>query len=160
MRRLELQTTHRSRARAEGFTLAEVVMSIFIAAVVFCGVIGAYVQAAYRAEWSGYSLAAQALAIQQLEQAKAGVWDNQTCNITNLNTVTSATLDLPVPGSSTNSVYATNYTTITSITNLDVTQVTVYMVKVDTVWPFLWKNRVVYYTNTVADYYAPDMPSL
>jgi hypothetical protein len=30
------------------------------------------------------------------------------------------------------------------------------MVKVETAWPFRWKNQVVYFTNTIVDYFAPD----
>jgi hypothetical protein len=31
-----------------------------------------------------------------------------------------------------------------------------YFVQVNTVWPFRWKNQTVYFTNTIADYYAPE----
>ena len=31
-----------------------------------------------------------------------------------------------------------------------------YMVKVSVIWPFRWKNQNVYFTNTIANYYAPD----
>jgi hypothetical protein len=31
-----------------------------------------------------------------------------------------------------------------------------YFVQVNTVWPFRWKNTLVYYTNTLGDYFAPD----
>ena len=130
-------------------------MCIFIIMLVFAAIITAYIQTSYRAEWSGYSLAAQAAAIQQLESAKAAIWDplqipvkDEICQLTN---VTSVLLDLPVSG--TNTVYATNYTTVTLILNSPYSN---YMVKVDTVWPFRWKNQVVYFTNTIADYYAPD----
>ena len=53
---------HRS---AGAFTLAEVVISVGIATLVFAGLITGYVQSSYRAEWSGYSIAAQALAVHQ-----------------------------------------------------------------------------------------------
>jgi type II secretory pathway pseudopilin PulG len=156
---------------ALAFTLAEVVVCLAIASLIFCGVITAYVQSLYRAEWSGLSLAAQAYSIQQLEQAKAAVWDNTKCQITNLNLTawscsnnvwtgyTTNTLDLPVSG--TNCLYATNFVTVSLISNAFNTQITYYMVRVDTVWPFAWNkggNRL--YTNTIADLFAPDMPSL
>jgi prepilin-type N-terminal cleavage/methylation domain-containing protein len=144
--------------RALGFTLAEVLISLAIAAMVFSGVITAYVQSSYRAEWSGYSLAAQSLAIQQLEQARAANWDVSTIpvrnEITNVPTVTSAILDLPVNG--TNIVWATNYTTISSIAITNTVGASVYMVRVDTAWPFNWAGKRRYYTNTVADIFAPD----
>ena len=141
-----------------GFTLAEVLISLAIAGVVFGSMIAAYVQSSYRAEWSGYSLAAQSMAIQQLEQARAADWDiNSTPvknEITNVSPITAAILDLPI--NSTNTIWATNYTTITSIPITNTVGATVYMVRVDTAWPFVWAGKRKFYTNTVADYFAPD----
>jgi len=115
-----------------------------------------YVQTSYRAEWSGYSLAAQALAIQQLEQARAAVWDGSQCQITNLVKKTADILDLPISG--TNCVWATNYATVTNISLSGVpVSVCVYMVRVDTVWPFRWRGTLRYFTNSIADYYSPDI---
>ena len=155
MRVMDLPGIRGSKARAAAFTLAEVVICVFIIMLVFAAVITAYIQTSYRAEWTGYSLAAQAAAVQQLEAAKAAVWDPlQATNkdeIIQLPPVTTVLLDLPVSG--TNYVYATNYTTITLIPNGVYSN---YMVKVDAVWPFRWKNQVVYFTNTIAGYYAPD----
>ena len=155
MRVMDLPGTCATKARTAGFTLAEVVVCIFIIMLVFAAIITAYTQTSYRAEWSGYSLAAQALAVQQLESAKAAVWDPlQSTNkdeISQLSPVSWALLDLPVSG--TNYVYATNYITVTLVPNGVYSN---YMVKVETVWPFRWKNQVAYFTNTLADYYAPD----
>ena len=155
MRVMDLPGICATKARTAGFTLAEVVVCIFIIMLVFAAIITAYTQTSYRAEWSGYSLAAEAAAAQQLEAAKSAVWDPlQATNkdeIFQLPRTTSVLLDLPVSG--TNYVYATNTTTIALIPNGVYSN---YMVKVDTVWPFRWKNQVVYFTNTIADYYAPD----
>lgn len=141
-----------------GFTLAEVLISLAIAGLMFSGIITAYVQSSYRAEWSGYSLAAQALAIQQLEQARAAAWDVNTQpvrnEITNVPTITASLLDIPVSG--TNSIWATNYTTINSVAITNTVGASVYMVRVDTAWPFMWNGKRKYYTNTVADFFAPD----
>ena len=143
------------KARTAAFTLVEVVVSVFIILLIFAGIITAYVLTSYRAEWSGFSLAAQAAAVQQLESAKCAVWDPSgnppRDEITLLPRVTSVLLDLPVTG--TNTVYATNYTTVTLLTNGVYSN---YMVRVDTAWPFRWKNQVVTFTNTVVAYYAPD----
>jgi hypothetical protein len=156
MRTANLPDHRPSKTLASAFTLAEVVMAIFVVALVFGGMITAYIQSAYRCEWSGYALAAQSLAIQQIEQAKAAVWDTSVRparnEITNLNTITPATLDLPVSG--TNIIWATNFTTIS--TYVIAGSASVYMVKVDTVWPFTWRNGKRYFTNTVADYFAPE----
>jgi type II secretory pathway pseudopilin PulG len=156
--------------KASGFTLAEVVITVAVTALLFGGIITGYVQSAYKAEWTGYSLAAQALAIQQLEQARAAKWDTQdtpiVTEITNLNLISwgysggvwsgysTNILDLPVAG--TNTVVATNYTKVFPITVSAVPLVTIYMVKVDTVWPFMRSGQRVFFTNTIAAYYAPD----
>ncbi|HWY30976.1 MAG TPA: hypothetical protein VNX46_09490 [Candidatus Acidoferrum sp.] len=143
------------RRSVTAFTLAEVVVCIAIVALLFGGIITGYMQGAYRAEWAGYNLAAQALAMQQVEQAKSAKWAKDVNEFTNLLTVTWAVLDLPRTG--TNKVYATNYVTVS--TNVPISfspDVIVQMVRVDTVWPYIRKGQVLYYTNTVADYYAPD----
>src|ERR1035441_2129842 len=114
--------------RAAGFTLIEVVISTAIVALVFGGVITAYIQSGMRVQWSGYSLAAQSLATEVLEQAKSGVWDPAQAvpvnNLTNLNLLSpnynnsthtytgysTAILDVPYAG--TNFTLATNYVTV------------------------------------------------
>ena len=167
----------RGRQTAGGFTLAEAVMSVFVATLVFGGIVTGYIQAAQRAQWSGYSLAAQAMAIQQLEQARATKWDTSgnpqdpsSCpnQLIQFNTLTSwsknATtgewtgytnmmLNLPVSG--TNIVSATNFVTVRFIT-IPTTTIQVGMVQVDTVWPFSWSGTTKLFTNTIANYYAPD----
>jgi hypothetical protein len=155
MRLMALPPICALKARTAGFTLAEVVMCVFIIMLVFGAIITAYIQTSYRAEWSGYSLAAQAAAVQQLEAAKCAVWDPlQATNkdeIILMPRVTSVLLDLPITG--TNYIYATNTTTIALIPNGIYSN---YFVKVDAVWPFRWRGQVAYFTNTVADYYAPE----
>ena len=143
-----------SRRSVAAFTLAEVVVCLAIVALLFGGIITGYMQGAYRAEWAGYNLAAQALAMQQIEQAKTAVWDDQHNEFTNIVQMTWAVLDLPRTG--TNKVYATNFVTVTTNQVSSSPDIFVQMVKVDTVWPYIRNGRVLYYTNTVADYYAPD----
>ena len=144
------------KARAAAFTLAEVVICVGIMMFVFAAIITSYIQTSYRAEWSGFSLAAQSSAVQQLEAAKSAVWDPLQSpamdQISQLPRVTTTLLDLPVV--TTNIIYATNYTTVTMVTTSG--GYNIYFVKVDTAWPFRWKNQVTYFTNTVADYFAPD----
>jgi type II secretory pathway pseudopilin PulG len=141
--------------RQAAFTLAEVVVCVAIVALVFGGIITSYIQGAYRAEWAGYNLAAQSMAMQQIEQAKTAVWDSSHNEFTNLVLQSWGILDLPING--TNKVYATNYVTV--FNNVPIsgdTNVWVQMVKVDTVWPYVRGGEVLYYTNTIADYYAMD----
>ena len=143
-----------ARLRESAFTLAEVVMALAIIVVMMGGMILGYLAATRRTEWSGYSLAAQAMAIQQLEQARSATWDilsvPAVCEITNIPTVTWTNLDIPFSG--TNYTRATNYTTIKLITNYTAPLITTYMVKVDTAWTFRGKT----YTNSIANFYAPD----
>jgi type II secretory pathway pseudopilin PulG len=146
--------TKKSLRGVAAFTLAEVVVCLAIVALLFGGIITGYMQGAYRAEWAGYNLAAQALAMQQLEQAKTAVWDKDHNEFTNLVLKTWATMDLPISG--TNRMYATNYVTVTTNQILSSPAIYVYMVKVDTVWPYIRKGQTLYFTNTLADYYAPD----
>jgi hypothetical protein len=146
--------TNSGRPGNRAFTLAEVVMATAITAVVFGGIVTCHIQSSRRAEWSGYSLAAQALALQQLEQARSAKWDTLTTpavdEITNIAPVTSAILDLPISG--TNAVWATNYATVSTVTISATPYVAVHMVEVKTVWPF----RRKLFTNSLADYFAPD----
>jgi type II secretory pathway pseudopilin PulG len=144
----------RPRRSIAAFTLAEIVVCIAIVAMLFGGIITTYMQGAYRAEWAGYNLAAQALAMQQIEQAKSAVWDSDHNEFTNLVRQSAAILDLPING--TNRIYATNYVTVTTNQISSGPDLFVQMVKVDTVWPYVRKDRILYFTNTVADYYAPD----
>jgi hypothetical protein len=136
-------------------------MALAVLAVVMGSVILCYIQTCERAQWTGYALAAQGLAVQQLEQARAAAMDpnGTVCEMTNIapngTTTTSATLDLPVPAS-TNYVWATNYVGIKVVTNSTAPLVTVYMVRVDTVWPLSRNGQVQYFSNTAACYYAED----
>ncbi|MBC8095070.1 MAG: type II secretion system protein [Akkermansiaceae bacterium] len=162
--RFKLHQPHGNQRQA--FTLAEVVIAIAIVATTFAGAIVAYTQTARRAQWSGYSLAAQALAIQQVEQARSAQWQaNGVNDITNLlligrsvsgNVVTGySTNILDIPYSGTNYVMATNRVTLRPLI-VGSAQVPIYLVKVDTIWPFTWGSSTRYYTNTVLTYCAPD----
>lgn len=173
------KTSHRiypaTPPRAGGFTLVEVVTAIFITGLVFGGILAAYIQGARRAEWSGYSLAAQAVGLREIERARSAVWDassgaerNEITNLPLMNFTamggaggippmvrgyTTNILDLPYSGN--NFVVATNYVTIRRYDILP-NKVRVQFMRVDTVWPFAKGNAVRYFTNTVATYFAPD----
>jgi prepilin-type N-terminal cleavage/methylation domain-containing protein len=153
-----------------GFTLVEVVVALAIITLVFSGILTAYVQSSRSAEWAGYSLAAQAIGIQQIEQARSGVWDYSINKneLTNLNLVswsynattrvgkgyTTSVLDLPVSG--TNFVVVTNFVTVKTLNLTGFTNVQVQMVSVDTVWPFLSRSGSRLFTNRTASYFGPD----
>jgi type II secretory pathway pseudopilin PulG len=173
MRATDSSANHLTKRQHSAFTLVEVVMSIGIAAVIFGGIILAYTQSTRRAQWSGYSLAAESFAIQQIEQVRSSRWDPSDSSVTNeifsLNLVPSSrvytnggyqgytwgNLDLPTSGS--NYVRATNYVTVRYKYDAG-TGVQYFVVRVDTVWPFSWgsgpSSRLC--TNTMCTIVAPD----
>jgi len=105
------------RAERSGFTLVEVVVSIAITAMIFAGVIYGYVFTAYQAEYSSYSLAAQSLAMQGIEQARSAKWDPQAWPpVDELGVTNYVQQDmLDVPRSSGKAIWATNYISISTI---------------------------------------------
>jgi prepilin-type N-terminal cleavage/methylation domain-containing protein len=161
-----------SLRESAGFTLVEVVIAAAIVGLIFGGVINSYIQAGKRIEWTGYSLAAQSLATEVVEQAKAGVWDpaqqppendltNMNLQDVSYNTSTKtytghniATLDIPYK--STNAVTATNYVTIQMLFVAGNSNVPTQFIRVDTVWPFGMESSHTYFTNTICTMVAPD----
>jgi Tfp pilus assembly protein PilV len=173
---------HRSRRTDRAaFSLVEVVIALAISAMAILGIINGYVFTAKRAEWSAYNLAAQSLAVQRLEQARAAKWD--TLASPDIDELTSANfpvlvniLDIPVTANGDASLLAAQFpTTLALAATLAATARTngitfVYAtnytsiwkvsatpplkaVQVDCVWGFL--NRGLF-TNTVITYRAPD----
>ena len=168
---VEARKTRKSAERHRGFTLVEVLVSLGIVTLLFGGILSAYIQTSRRAEWAGYSLAAQAIGILQIEQARSGVWDysinkNELTNLNlfswNYNATTKVgtgystnVLDLPVSG--TNVVVATNFVTVKMLNLTGSPNVQVQMVTVDTVWPFLTLHQGTrLFTNRTASYFGPD----
>ena len=166
----------RSGRRQAGYTFIEMVIATAIIAIVYGGIIQCYIQSGKNAQWSGYSLAAQSLAMEQIEQARAATWDiyggsaatNQLINLVNLSgrnynstnqTFTGYSTNLlDVPYATTNYVVATNFVT-TQIINLygDASlQIQICLIRVDTVWPFNYRGNTLYFTNTIITYLAPD----
>lgn len=136
----------------KAFTLAEVVISICIAALALGGIVSGYILSSDRAEWSAYSLAANSLAMQRVEQARACKWDPlgyppvDKLVTTNFPTTVDV-LDIPI--SLTNKVYGTTYTSITIVR----ADPPLKLIRVDCVWPY--RGRGIF-TNTVLTYRAAD----
>lgn len=144
----------------QAFTLVELVIATAIAAVVIGGSIYGYIASARRAEWSAYSLAANSLAMQRIEQARAASWDPNGADPSDPTSVARSDqfqptnfpvqidiLDIPISG--TNIAYATSITSITTIS----TNPLLRRIRVDTVWPFVGRGP---FTNTIVTYRAPD----
>lgn len=146
------QSDRNPRARIAAVTLIEVVLSLAIMGISFGAIIMGYVMSARRAEWSAYSLAANSLAMQRLEQSRAAKWDLLTTPVTDELIAANfgeqvAVLDVPMSGE--NITYATNFTTITTVS----ANPPLKLVRVDCVWPFKGQGL---FTNTLITYRAPD----
>jgi hypothetical protein len=140
------------RAACRAFTLIELVTTTAIGATVIGGSIYGYVIAAQRAEWSAYSLAANSLALQRLEQCRSAKWDPMGYppidELVQTNfPVRVDILDIPISG--TNVVYATSVTRIVTLS----LNPPLKKIQVDCYWPFLARGR---FTNSVMTYRAPD----
>lgn len=135
-----------------GFTLAEIVIASAVGMIMIGAAIYGYILAAKRAEWSGYSFAANSLAVQAMEQARSSRWDPlaypEIDDFKGSNFPPQiAILDLPISG--TNVVYATNFITITTMQE----NPPLRMIRVDCCWSFIRKGV---FTNTIITYRAPD----
>ena len=145
----------RTKDQNSGFSLAEVVVSIAITATTFAGVIYGYVGTGVRAEWSAYSLAAQSLAMEGVEQARAAKWDPQAwppvdeLGVTNYTQVDQ--LDVPVSGLP---ILATNYISISTVS----TSPPLRKLRADCVWMLTSRPPTACgpFTNTVITYRAVD----
>jgi prepilin-type N-terminal cleavage/methylation domain-containing protein len=146
MRSISLRAARQPQQIA-GFTLTEVVVAIAIATLSFGGVIYGYVLSADRAEWSAYSIAAQSLASQGVEQTRGAKWDPKAWpNVDELG-VTNYTqvdiLDVPVSGQP---VWATNYISVTVVSQ----NPPLRQLRADCVWSLInGKRSRGPFTNTV-----------
>jgi hypothetical protein len=125
-------------------------VALAITAGTFAIVIYGYVGTNYRAEWGVYSLAAQSLAMQGIEQARAAKWEPQAwppvdeLGVTNY--AETGALDLTLSGQP---VLATNYV---SVTNISVNP-PLKQLRADCVWMLGSRGP---FTNTALTLRAPD----
>jgi prepilin-type N-terminal cleavage/methylation domain-containing protein len=143
----------RSEGQPFGFTLIEVVVALAIAVMVMAGMFKGYGIASRRAQYAAYQLAANQMAMQQMESIVAATWVVSGTSVTNIfsptltNTQISA---LCLPNSGTNLVYATNIATVTQIS----ANPPYLMVSVSCQWSFMGMGN---FTNTVAVLRGPDL---
>jgi len=138
--------------RTSGFCLLEVVTSVAISAVGITGVISGYILAAERAEWSALSAAANEQSIQRVEQTRAAKWEPGAASPLDELVATHfpmQVVELSLPRKGTNVSWATNRTTISTISS----DPPLKMIRSETTWSYL--SRGVF-TNTIIACRAPD----
>ena len=137
-------------ARA-GLTLVEVVVALLVSTVAMSCLVSGYVYSTTATERSGLTLAANATAVQGVEQTRAAKWDTIASPVVD-ELVTSnfptRVITLDVPRKGTNFLYATNFTSVSVIS----TNPQLKMVRVDCVWAFMGRTL----TNTLVTYRRPD----
>jgi len=138
------------RAGHRGFTLVEVVLATAIAALVMAGMFSGYNMAARRAQFSACSIAANTLAMRQMEQCVAAKWVPSYGNVTLLSLNGSYSTNLCLPSAKSN--------VVTCSVEYGVSQVSsspaYAMVGVTCVWSLA--NYGGSYTNTVITMRAPN----
>src|SRR3954466_10942508 len=107
-----------NRGPRQAFSLMETLVALLIAGIAIGAMVSGFLSSVRMAESSVYSLAANTLAVQGYEQVRAAKWDAVT--FPNVDEVQSSNFPpvgyvLDIPKSGANSVYATNFTTITTI---------------------------------------------
>lgn len=148
-------TIHRSssfpkRSKMAAFTLVESLVAMLILGIMVTGIVTGLNQSQKAAEWSAYSFAAHAQAMQPIEQARAAKWEPYSSvpvdEVTNLPAVVINVLDVPISG--TNIVYATNRVRVTTVSTVPPLK----QIYVECTWAFM--NRGVF-TNVMVTYRAP-----
>jgi Tfp pilus assembly protein PilE len=152
--RCDMQIKFNKSSGNAGFTLAEMLVCFAIVGLTMGGILTAYTNSALFTTRAGYSLAAQAQAIQVLERVRAATWDTQAVpivdNTTNFLAQTVSVLELPISG--TNVIYATNHLLVSTVIVSANPLTTVKMIQVDTTWP--WNGQVA--SNSIVAYRSPD----
>jgi prepilin-type N-terminal cleavage/methylation domain-containing protein len=138
-----------ARSRS-GFTLTEVLFAVALLGLGAGGILNAYVMSTQHTEWSAYSLAAQSLASQALEQVKEAKWDEaawpRVDELPPGEFSSVEPLDIPTRGAP---VWATNFVTITQVSD----QPPLREIAVQCVWSFAGEGR---FTNGLVTLRAAD----
>jgi len=138
------------RVGTAAFTLIEVVFASAIAALVLAGMFQGYTMAARKAQYSTCSLAANSMAMQQLEGAYSGNWVPSYSQTQLLTLSRTQTANLCLPSAQGNVVTCTNYTTVNQVS----TNPPYALIQVQCVWTF--PNYGGTYTNAVSVLRGPN----
>jgi hypothetical protein len=131
----------------------EIAVALAISVLVMAGMFKGYTMASHRAQFSAFQLAANTMAMKQMESIVAATWVISGTSVTNIfsPTLTNTQVNaLCLPSSGTNLVYATNYATVRQIS----TYPPYLMVQVSCVWSFMGMGT---FTNTVGVLRSPDL---
>ncbi len=151
MMRIELRRRLKA-GRKRGLTLVEALVALAIAGLSISALVAGFMFLLRRAESSSYSLAAGALALEGYERVRAAKWD--ALSYPNTDEAVSSNFPpfvsvLDIPRSGSNIVYATNFTTITTLS----TNPLLKAVRVDCVYRFHDQGL---YTNSMVSYRATE----
>lgn len=141
------------RRIARGMTLVEVLVASAISGVAVSGIVYGYVYSLNSAERFSISLAANAQAVERMEQIRLAVWNSSSSPVIDqvvASNFPNQTVSLDLSGSGSSVTYATNIATITVIS----TNPPLKRVRVDCVWTFGTSSQLM--TNTIETCRAPD----
>ena len=133
-------------------TLVEVVLAFAISTVAVAGIISGYILSAASAQKWALSLAANARAMERIEEVRSAVWSTTGEDPSDQVVATNfpiKVVTLDQSGSGTGVIYATNITTISKIS----TEPPLKRVRVDCIWAFRGSQL---FTNTIETCRAPD----
>ena len=145
-----LRPTPKSTPRCRGLSLVEIVISLALTSLSVAAIIDGYVLCVRQAETSALHLAAQAQALERLEQTRAAKWDPNATPVVDQVTSTNflpVVLPLDVP-SPTVQRCATNITSVRLIS----ANPPLKAIRVETIWG--WNQKL--FTNVVTTYRGPD----
>lgn len=151
-RYLKQQISRQPRGNQAGMTLVEVVLALAIAAVAVAGIISGYIYSATSAQKWALSLAANARAMERIEEVRSAKWDTSISPPVDEVVVTNfpdKVVMLDQSGSGTGIIYATNITRISQIS----TDPPLKRIRVDCIWVFRGTSL---FTNTIETCRAPD----
>jgi type II secretory pathway pseudopilin PulG len=134
-------------------TLVEVLVSFGISGLAVAGIVYGYVYSINSAERFSMSVAANARAVERMEQIRGATWNSSSSPVidqVDASNFPNQTVTLDLSGSGTGVTYATNIATITDIS----TSPPLKRVRVDCVWTFGTSSQLM--TNTIESCRAPD----
>ncbi len=135
-----------------GMTLVEVVVALSISGLAVGAIVSGYLFSATSAEKSALALAANARAMERIEETRSARWDTASSPAVDELVSTnfpSKVMTLDLSGSGSGITYATNFTDITMVS----VSPPLKRIRVDCVWKFQGSKPL---TNTIETCRAPD----